>query len=145
MIQEIIILDEKGIPIFYQGFEEQDNSGDNYQVIASYFDQICKFTRYGFNENLTSIKMDKSVFYFYTNHDASLKLIVKCFSKFEEKRRYKIELDNAVNEIFERFHLRYGKVLKNFDGNISQFKAFSEEITGIVNSKKFAREMPLVF
>jgi len=137
LIQEIIILNNTGIPIFCHNFSGSSNEDNNYQLIGSYFDQICRFTKYGFKESLTTLKMKKSVFYFKTHPKTNFHLIVKCDSKIDNKKLKKKLIDNIVVKIFDNFFFKFKSELMNFNGNITPFKSFSKELNEMINPKGF--------
>ncbi|NVM44893.1 MAG: hypothetical protein HWN79_08245 [Candidatus Lokiarchaeota archaeon] len=139
MIQEIIILNDKGVPIFFHNFSGSSYKEGEYQVIASYFDQICRFTKYGFKESLNTLKMNKCVFYFYTEPKSHFHLIFKCESKVDKKKLKKKLIDNIAVSVFDKFLVKYKKELINFNGNFSQFKSFSIEIDEIVKARGFQK------
>ncbi len=139
MIQEIIILNDKGVPIFFHNFSGNSTKEGDYHVIASYFDQICRFTKYGFKESLNTLKMNKSVFYFYTEPKSHFHLIFKCESKVDKKKLKKKLIDNIAVSVFDKFLVKYKKELINFNGNFSQFKSFSIEIDEIVKARGFQK------
>ena len=139
MIQKIIILNDEGIPIFFHNFSGSSNEDENYQLIASYFDQICRFTKYGFKESLNTLKMNKSVFYFYTHPTSNYHLIFKCDSRVDKKKLKKKNLDIVAVKVFDKFLTKFRDELANFNGNFSQFKKFSLDIQEIVKSKGFLR------
>ncbi len=139
MIQEIIILNDKGVPIFFHNFSGSSNKDGNYHVIASYFDQICRFTKYGFKESLTTLKMNKSVFYFYTDPKSHFHLIFKCDSKVDNKKLKKKIIDSIAVRVFDKFLVKFKKELVNFNGNFSQFKSFSLDIDEMVKVKGIFR------
>lgn len=141
MIQEIIILNDKGVPIFFHNFSGSSDKDGDYHVIASYFDQICRFTKYGFKESLNTLKMNKSVFYFYTHPKSNFHLILKCESKVDNKKLKKKVIDNIAVRVFDKFLVKFKNELVNFNGNFSQFKSFSFEIDEIVKSKGFLRNL----
>lgn len=143
MIQKIIILNAEGIPIFFHNFIGSSNEDENYHLIASYFDQICRFTKYGFKESLNTLKMNKSVFYFYTHPTSNFHLIFKCDSRVDKKKFKKKNLDNVAIKVLDRFLTKFNKELNNFNGNFSQFKSFSLDIDEIVKSKGFLRGFEL--
>jgi hypothetical protein len=140
LINKITILNDEGIPIFFHNFSGSSNEDENYHLIASYFDQICRFTKYGFKESLNTLRMNKSVFYFYTHPTTNYHLIFKCdnrvdkFSVFQKKLKKK-NLDRVAVKVFEQFLTKFKKELINFNGNFSQFKSFSLDIREIVKSK----------
>jgi len=132
-------LNDEGIPIFFHNFSGNSNEDENYQLIASYFDQICRFTKYGFQESLNTLRMNKSVFYFYTHPASNYHLIIKCDSRVDKKKLKKRNLDNIAVKVFDKFLTKFKKELNNFNGNFSQFKSFSLDIHEIVKSKGFLR------
>lgn len=135
MIQEIIILNNKGVPIFFHNFSGSSDKDSNYQIIASYFDQICRFTKYGFKESLNTLKMNKSVFYFYTEPKSHFHLILKCESKIDKKKIKKKLIDNTAVKVLDKFLTKFKNELIDFNGNFSQFKSFSLDIDEIIKSK----------
>ena len=122
MIQEIIIISNTGIPLFNYRIDDKLNENYDYRLIASYFDQICRFTRYGFNESLVTLKLNKSEFYFYTHPEKLCHLIIKV----DDKKIKKKMIDHLANELFDKFILKFKKSLIHFNGNIDPFKLFKE-------------------
>ncbi len=143
MIQKITILNNEGIPIFFHNFSGSSNEDENYHLIASYFDQICRFTKYGFKESLNTLRMNKSVFYFYTHPTSNYHLIFKCDSRVDSKKQKKKNLDSIAVKLFDKFLTKFKKELINFNGNFSQFKSFSLDIRNIIKSKGFSRHYEL--
>ena len=139
MIQKITILNNEGIPIFFQNFSGSSDEDENYQLIASYFDQICRFTKYGFKESLNTLKMNKSVFYFYTHPASNFHLIFKCDNKVDSNKLKKKNLDRVAVKVFDKFLTKFKKELANFNGNFTQFKSFSLDVLDIIKSKGFLR------
>jgi len=127
LIQEIIILSNNGIPLFYHNFLNNLNSNPDFQIIASYFDQICRFAKYGFQESIDSLKLHKSIFYFHTHPFSRVHLILKCDIKTDSRSKRKI-LNAKANYILDRFIRKYNSVLENFDGNVTRFKSFSKDL-----------------
>jgi hypothetical protein len=125
LIQEIIILSNNGIPLFYHNFLDNLNSNPDFQIIASYFDQICRFAKYGFQESIDSLKLHKSIFYFHTHPFSRVHLILKCDIKTDSRSNRKI-LNLKANYILDQFVRNYKSALDNFDGNITRFKSFSK-------------------
>ena len=127
MIQEINILSNDGIPLFYYNFLNNLNSDPDFQIIASYFDQICRFAKYGFQESIDSLKMNKSIFYFHTHSSSRVHLIIKCDIKSDSRSKRKI-LNLKANYILNQFVNKYKSSLENFDGNVTRFKSFSKDL-----------------
>jgi hypothetical protein len=136
------------VPIFFHNFSGSLDRDSDYHIIASYFDQICRFTKYGFKESLNTLKMNKSVFYFYTDPTSHFHLIFKCESKIDNKKIKKKFIDNIAVKVFDKFLAKFKKELINFNGNFSQFKSFSVELDEIVKSrgsmKSFERSPELI-
>ncbi len=128
MIQELTILSSDGIPLFYHNFSDSSSKNQNYQIIASYFEQICRFARFGFKETLNCLKLDKSAFFFYTHPATNIHIICKCKSDIDDDIRKKKSLDELAEKILDCFVEKFNKKLKNFDGNITRFKIFNEDL-----------------
>lgn len=139
MIQEIIILNNTGVPIFCHNFSGSSNEDNNYQLIGSYFDQICRFTKYGFKESLTTLKMKRSVFYFKTHPRTNFHLILKCDSKVDNKKLKKKSIDSIAAKIFDNFLVKFKSELINFNGNIAPFKSFSKDVDKMIKPKGLLR------
>lgn len=131
MIQEIIILSNTGIPLFNHKLDGNFNEKYDYRLIASYFDQICRFTKYRFSESLVTLKLNKSEFYFYTHPEKLCHLIVKV----DDKNTRKKSIDRLAQEIFNKFTAKFKKYLVDFNGNIDIFKSFSNDLEEILKSK----------
>jgi len=130
-----------GIPIFCHNFSGSSNEDNNYQLIGSYFDQICRFTKYGFKESLTTLKMKKSVFYFKTHPKTNFHLILKCDSKTDNKKLKKKSIDNIAVKLFDNFFVKFKNELMNFNGNIAPFKSFSKDINEMIKPKGLLRNL----
>jgi len=139
LIQEIIILNNTGVPIFCHNFSGSSNEDNNYQLIGSYFDQICRFTKYGFKESLTTLKMKRSVFYFKTHPRTNFHLILKCDSKVDNKKLKKKSIDSIAAKIFDNFLVKFKSELMNFNGNIAPFKSFSKDVDKMIKPKGLLR------
>ena len=126
MIQELTILSNDGIPLFYHNFVDSSIKNPNYQIIASYFEQICRFARFGFKETLNCLKMDKSAFFFYTHPRTNIHIICKCAAAIDDDRIKRKLLDELAENILNSFVEKFNKKLDNFDGNITRFKEFNE-------------------
>ena len=136
MIQEIIILSNDGIPLFYHNFLDNFNSDPDFQIIASYFDQICRFAKYGFQESIDSLKLKKSIFYFHTHPFSRVHLIIKCDIKTDSSRSKRKILNLKANYILNQFVRKYKSSLENFDGNVTRFKSFSKELENLDKLKE---------
>jgi len=143
LIQDIIILDNKGIPLFHYSLSRNSDKDQNYELIASYFDQICRFAKYGFKESLTTLKMNKTVFYFYTDANRYFHLIFQCDCKVDNKKFRKRTVDNFALELFERFFTKYSQELLNFKGNVAPFKSFSKDVEELAQNKNIFKEIAL--
>ena len=129
MIQELMIINQAGIALFYHNFVNKDRIKDE-QTLASYFDIICRFTKREFNESLNILTLDSFIFFFYT-HSSSFHLVLKCDNKDIDKN----QLQKFSKTIIDKFLINYNDFLEDFNGEISIFKPFSKEIEKIINSQ----------
>jgi len=129
MIDELMIIDKAGIPLYYHNFLRKGYIDDNFHLIASFLDQISRFTRAAFKDYLNMIEWKDKIFFFYIHKKTEFLLILKCDNtKIENKEIIKKSLDIIANNLFKRFLLKFKEVLEDFRGDVSQFKTFSEEI-----------------
>jgi len=129
MIQELMIINQAGIALFYHNFKTNEQVGDK-QSLASYFDIICRFTKHSFKENLKSLELDNYIFFFYT-HKSLFHLVLKCDNNSFDKDL----LEDIANVIVETFLKKYKDLLADFNGEVSLFHSFSEVIEKIIYSK----------
>ena len=124
-----MIIDQAGIALFYHNFINDDNLDDE-QTLASYFDIICRFTKREFKESLKFLTLDSLIFFFYT-HKSQYHLVLKC----DNKEMDKLKLEEFSEIIINNFLKKYEDVLKDFNGEISNFKSFSKDIIYILDTK----------
>jgi len=131
MIQELMIINQAGLALFYHNFKNKDRLDDE-QSLASYFDIICRFTKRNFKESLRLLMLDSFIFFFYT-HKSRFHLVLKCKNgNYDEKM-----LESISESIIEKFLEKYGNILEDFNGEISQFKSFKTELIEFTVSKNF--------
>lgn len=130
MIQELMIINQAGLALFYHNFEDEDKVGDK-QSLAGYFDIICRFTKQNFKESLRILMLDSFIFFFYT-HRSRYRLVIKCKNGTYDKKALELISENII----EKFLEKYSDILKDFNGEISQFKSFTTKLTEITSSKK---------
>jgi len=129
MIQELMIINQAGLALFYHNFKNKDRVDDE-QSLASYFDIICRFTKQNFKESLRLLMLDSFIFFFYT-HKSRFRLVLKCKNgNYDEKM-----LESISESIIEKFLEKYGNFLEDFNGEISQFKSFTTELAELTDSK----------
>lgn len=129
MIQELMIINQAGLALFYHNFKNKDRVDDE-QSLASYFDIICRFTKQNFKESLRLLMLDSFIFFFYT-HKSRFHLVLKCKNGNYDKKM----LESISESIIEKFLEKYGNILEDFNGEISQFKTFATELTEFMYSK----------
>ncbi|MBY8990542.1 MAG: hypothetical protein KGD58_07300 [Candidatus Lokiarchaeota archaeon] len=129
MIQEIMIINKAGIALFYHNFVNV-NLIDDHQSLASYFDIICRFTKNSFKESLRMLTLDNFIFFFYTAR-SNYHLVLKCGNKKIKKEL----LEDIAESILTAFLTEFKNSLDDFNGEISEFKPFSEIVEGLVSSK----------
>jgi len=131
MIQELMIINQAGLALFYHNFNNEDRIDDE-QSLASYFDIICRFTKRNFKESLRLLMLDSYIFFFYT-HKSRFHLVLKCTNGNYDKKL----LESISERIIEKFLEKYGNFLEDFNGEISQFKSFTTELAEFRHSKNF--------
>ncbi len=128
-IQELLILNESGIALFHHRFSEGKNRLD-IQLIASYFDLMCRYAKSEMHASLKSFTLENQVVFFFS-HESGLHLVFIC-----NNERFDLDLLNTLADItIENFIVMFKKKLENFNGEISSFRQFSEVIEDIVNTK----------
>ncbi|MHA2037523.1 MAG: hypothetical protein ACW972_03975 [Promethearchaeota archaeon] len=130
MIQELMIINQAGLALFYYNFKGEDKVGDE-QSLASYFDIICRFTRQNFQESLRILMLDSFIFFFYT-HRSRYHLVIKCKNGSYDRKALELISESIIDKFLEK----YSNSLEDFNGEISQFKSFTSELTEITSSKK---------
>ena len=137
MIQELLIINKAGIALFYHNFINKLKKQDNYQLIASFLDQIAHFTKFGLKNDLGLIKMNNFFFSFYKHHKSNHRIVLKCDqSNFENPKVIKKSLDIVSKKLADNFYNHYKEDLDNFDGNISRFHSFTTVIEEIFGSSQ---------
>jgi len=132
MIQEIMILNKAGIALFYHNFT--NSKIKDIQIIASYFDLLCRYTRYNLNETLKSFTLQDRKIFFYS-HKSNLHVVFICKNK-----EYKEKIFNYLADIIIKKFIRlYNKELEKFNGEVSIFKPFSKELEKTINPKLLER------
>ncbi len=128
MIQELMIINQAGLALFYHNFKSNDRINDE-QSLASYFDIICRFTKRNFKESLRTLTLDSVIFFFYT-HKSLYHLVLK----YDKQKLDKKVLETLSESIINKFLEEYKYILEDFNGEISLFKSFSEEIRKLLVS-----------
>lgn len=129
MIQELMIINDAGIALFYHNFINNNDLSDQ-QSIAGYFDIICRFTKRNFKESLRMLTLDSFIFFFYI-HKSNYYLVLKCVNKEIDSEL----LEDIAECIVDNFLSNYIDILEDFNGEISKFKPFSEIVEKIVSTK----------
>jgi len=128
MIQEIMILNKAGIALFYHNFT--DRKMKDIQIVAGYFDLICRYTRSSLNDTLKSFALQDRRIFFYS-HKSGLHVVFIC-----ENKAYKEKIFNYLADIIiQKFIRLYNKELEKFNGEISSFKSFSKELEKTIKPK----------
>ena len=141
MIQELIILNNDGIPVFYHNFLHKSDIDEDYQLVASFLDQLSSFTKASLKKDLNTIVWEDLVFFFYTHQKTDLRLIFKCenpqhYHLIDDLAIIKRPIDTLSKVILNKFHLEYKEDLEDFKGEVSQFKPFSKIINNLFTSRK---------
>lgn len=133
MIDELIILNTEGIPLFYYNFRMSHQEVDDYHLIASFLDQLSKFTKASLKGDLNVLEWKDFSYFFYRGEDLPIELIFKVdHSKiFGNVNIIKKPIDMIAKHVIYKFRIKYKDQLENFRGETSQFKPFSKEIDSI--------------
>ena len=135
MIQELLIINKAGIALFYFNFLEKSKKKDNYQLIASFLDQIAHFTKLGLKDDLGIIMMSNYFYSYYKHKKSNLLIIFKCDkSNYENPKIIKKSLDIVAKKISDNFFMKFKDEIEDFNGNISRFKSFTKNIEDIFSS-----------
>ena len=135
MIQELLIINKAGIALFYFNFLEKSRKKDNYQLIASFLDQIAHFTKLGLKDDLGIIMMSNYFYSYYKHKKSNLLIIFKCDkSNYENPKIIKKSLDIVAKKISDNFFMKFKDEIEDFNGNISRFKSFTKTIEDIFSS-----------
>jgi hypothetical protein len=127
MIQELMIINQAGIALFYYNISGKKISVDQ-QSLAAYFDLICRFTKSKFKESLRILTLDNYVFFFFS-HESGLHIIFKCDKQIFDKE----SLEKLAKILIEKFLEEYKDKLTNFNGEISPFYSFSDNVLKLLD------------
>ena len=133
MIQELLILNENGIALYYFHFLKKIRREiDDHQLIASFLDQIDRLTQIGLKESLHKIEWGDLIFFYFSHSNSDLRIIFKCDnSDIHNSQLMERSLGLIAKNLLNNFAVKYKDVLNNFNGEISQFSTFSENIDQI--------------
>ncbi|MFX1393597.1 MAG: hypothetical protein ACFFAH_08480 [Promethearchaeota archaeon] len=132
-----MIINKASIALFYYNFIEKSKEKDNYQVIASFLDQIAHFIKFGLKDDLGIIMMSNYFYSFYIHKNSNLLSIFKCDKNYYDNPKIiKRSLDVIAKKIMDAFFLKFKDNIENFDGNISRFNSFRETIADIFSSNR---------
>jgi len=132
-----MIINKASIALFYYNFIEKSKEKDNYQVIASFLDQIAHITKFGLKDDLGIIMMSNYFYSFYIHKKSKLLSIFKCDKgNYDNPKIVKISLDIMAKKIMDAFFLKFKDIIEDFDGNISRFSSFRETIEDIFSSNR---------
>ncbi|MFX1383257.1 MAG: hypothetical protein ACFFBP_12520 [Promethearchaeota archaeon] len=128
MIQEILILNKAGIALFYHSFT--DRKILDIQIVASFIDLICRFTRGNLNVSLKSFTLKDRKIIFYS-HKSGYHVVFICKIKPYKEKLFK----NLADILIKKFLNLYKNELKDFNGEISTFRSFSQIVEQTINPK----------
>lgn len=130
-----MIINKAGIALFYYNFLEKSKKKDNYQLIASFLDQIAHFTKLGLKDDLGVIMMSNYFYSYYNHKKSNLLTIFKCDkSNYDNPKIIKKSLDIVAKKISDNFFMKFKDEIEDFNGNISRFKSFTKTIEDIFSS-----------
>lgn len=129
MIQELMIINQAGISLFYYNICGKKISVDE-QSLAAYFDLICRFTKTKFEESLRILTLDNFIFFFFS-HESGLHLIFRCDKQTFDKD----SLEKLAKKLIDKFLKEFKDNLTNFNGEISPFSSFSDKVLKLLDLK----------
>ena len=137
MIQELMIINTNGIALFYFNFFSKVKPDlEDHQLIASFLDQIDRITQFELKRNLHKIEYGDLIFFFFGHPNSDLRIIFKCdASKLYSTQLMERSLQLIARNLLSKFIKRYSNELKNFKGEISLFKSFTENIDEIFKKR----------
>lgn len=128
MINELIIVNESGLALFYQNFIGK--SPKDYQQIAAFFTALNTFAKSGgMNDEISLIAMENNIFRIFKKDN--LNFIFNCRKK---ELNQKI-LNQLIIKIANEFIGRYKEKIDKFNGEIAVFDPFTEDIDKICDIK----------
>ena len=129
MIDELIILNSDGIPLFYYNFHRSKRLDDDYVLIASFLDQLARFTKASLEKDLNVLEWENFAYFFYREKEPDIELFIKCdSSRFYNLNIIKKPVDMIAKHLLYKFRIKFKEDLENFQGETSKFKGFSNEI-----------------
>jgi hypothetical protein len=121
LIHNIWLINRSGICLLdrnYTGFEV------NKQLFTGFLTALCALASQ-FNKRLDSLSMGDSIIYY----DIEENLVVALATDRDDNEQ---EIRRKILDIREEFKLKFGKILDNWDGNISIFDIFLKDIDRIL-------------
>lgn len=136
MIDEFMVLNNDGIALYYHNFIHKAERREDYQLIASFLDQISQFTKFSLKEPLKIIEWEDLIFFFFLHDKSELRLVFKCDNtKVDSIDVVKRPIEMMAKNILNRFLAEFEEPLKDFKGEISQFNSFTKIVDKIVSLK----------
>lgn len=102
---------------------------DDYQLVGSFLDQLARYFKYAFKENLNTIMWEDAIYCFYTHKKSRFHIVFKCDNRATEYFEFiRKSLDIIAKKILDQFLYKYEEKISQFDGNITRFREFSKDI-----------------
>ncbi|MBY9006535.1 MAG: hypothetical protein KGD63_07230 [Candidatus Lokiarchaeota archaeon] len=130
MIEDLLVITEAGQAI-YSWHQKGNNEDFNDDLISGFLTALNSFATIERGEDIKSLKLRETLILFEKKEELVQKLTFVITTKNEDV----IELLHAVvHEVMDQFILSFKDVLdKEFNGNITPFRKFDQNITRILN------------
>jgi hypothetical protein len=127
LIKEILIINDGGIGLFYQNFEEQAKV--DCQVMAGFLSAIQNFAQNCAEDQLQAIVSDKDQ---YTFHNAkNYSVVIKASRKVSVKT-----LEEKIAQLKQDFEAIYREYLERQEVNSEKYNGFEEVIMNVFEIKE---------
>ena len=129
MIRDVIILNNGGVPLFYQNFGQCHSFGDDVALISGFISAIQSFSEELVGTDLSLVQMGSKQIAFHKNEHNTYALICDVDDR-------KDEISTKARKLCEVFENEYKKELASFDGNTDTFSGFGTILVNMNITRK---------
>lgn len=131
MIRNIFIV-QNGIPLVKLNFGDCHSLGENQELIIGFMAAFEIFAKTVVQSKMESIKMEDYIIRYFKDQ-SELNLLYVFIIENEKKSD---EINLKMQRISSLFSERYGDVVLNFDGNVSRFYNFRNDLINMNLAQK---------
>ena len=125
MIEEFWIVDKSGICFFHRSIDKNNEIGDDYeQLLGGVFTGLLTFSNQLTTANLQKIETKDNKILFFI--EGGLIFVIKADLKASDKK-----IKEKIKILEDRFIKRFKNEISNFNGEISSFKIFEDDLDKI--------------